>query len=896
MSKSDELSPKSRESLDDVNLEDTIYVITRTGQKEILNTDRIVKRLQMLTRRAPKINHINPHELMLIVAQGLKSGITTYEIDEYAGNAAASLSVSNPHYMKLAARIIIDNHQKLTDRSFVDKMRKVYLRLDTNGVVSPMVSSEFFKYVEKHQDIIEPMIDYSRDFLFDFFGFRTFQAMYGFIINGRSVERPQDLYMRTAIALHMNTCDRTEEGLQLEISRIRETYTALSLRTYTQASPTYFNAGAVQPQYSSCFLLGSEDSRKGIMHTADSASEISKLGGGIGIHIHNWRSKGSFIRGTNGYSNGIVPFLKIYNNTMVAFNQGGRRPGSAAIYLMPHHPDIEAFLKLRLPSGIESERARELFYAVWIPNIFMERIRDGGKWSLFDPSDCGDLSDYYDSKQEKSYTNRYLELESQKKYKKQIAARDLWELVVEANKIKGAVYICFSDWVNQMSMQQNIGVIKSSNLCSEISIYSDSQQYGTCNLCSVSLPACVIDRYTEAELLLPEQDRRQLDHDFPINPYFDNKKLIDIVKIATVNLNNIIDKNYYPTIECERSNKRHRPIGIGLQGLADTYMKLRLPFDGVEAKRLNKLIAETMYFAALSQSTRMCKEEYLHLVKTCKAQGYVKLNAYNSHNYEDNYITYSNYKDIPKNVCAYPSMLWNGGSPISKGVFHWELYELSPSELSGLYDWEALRGHILTYGVKNSLLIALMPTASTSQFLGNNECFEPYTSNLYKRATLAGEFIMINKWLINDLYRLGLWSLNMKDYLIACEGSIQHIDGIPDEIKALYKTAWEINQEELIQQAIDRQPFVDQAQSLNWYMPQVKLDEFTKLTFKAWKGKLKTAKYYQHSKAAVAPQKFSIDPALQKEMIEKLEKEKHLRSDKFMTPKSDEQICDLCGA
>ena len=891
-------SPKYK-NLEDIIIEDpklVTYVVTRTGKKELLDTNQIVRRFQTLIRRPKKIEHINPYDLMTeVVKMGIISGMSTSEIDEIACDKAASNGINNPHYLKLAARIAIDSIQKNTARSFLDKMKKAYLRVDDNGNISPMLSPVFFKYVERHQDAIENMIDYNRDFLFDYFGFKTYQMLYGFAINGVTFERPQDFYMRTAVSIHLESCDMSDEGLELELKRIKTTYDALSNRLYTHGSPTYFNAGTNNTQYSSCFLLGTEDSINGLKDPGKNIAVISKWGGGIGMHMHSIRGRGALIRSTNGRSNGIVPFIKEYGSTMVAWNQGGKRLGSAAIYLMPHHPDIEEFLVLKMKQGIEEERVRNLFYAVWMPDLYLERFKTQQPWSLFDPDKCGDLSNYYDSKTELNYTNRYLQLEKEGKFTKQIEYDKVLQMIYTSKLDNGIPYICMSDTINRCNMQNNIGVIKSSNLCAEIVQFSNIYETATCNLASVSLPACIVDTYNNEEMNLPEDKRRVLDHEFPLNPHFDFNKLIEAVRIATMNLNNIIDKNFYPTIESKRSNMRHRPIGIGLQGLADAYLKMRYPFDSEEARILNKKIAETMYYAALSESTSLARADYQNLVKKCKTHGSVKVNIYTPLNYNDNIVEYTNASDIPKTIGAYPSMLWNGGGHISKGTFHWELAGLPSTELSGMYDWETLREHIKIYGVKNSLLIALMPTASTSQLLSNNECFEPYTSNLYKRKTLTGDNTVINKWLVYDLYRLNLWNEKMKDYVLACNGSIQFIDGIPDEIKRLYKTAFELAPEELIQQAIDRQPFVDQAQSLNWYVTDLSYKKFLSLVYKAWRGGLKTIVYYLHSKAAMSCQKFTIDPELQKEMAEKLEKEKSLRSTTTYE-KDNEPMCILCGS
>lgn len=858
--------------------EEVMMIITRTGKKEPLDTNQIVKRIQTLMNRSPKISHINPYELMLEVCKGLKNDMTTYQIDEYAAQASASLSLKNPHYLTIAARIAIDNHQKNTMRSFVDKMRLAYIN-DKN----PLLSSEFFKYVEQHQDRIEEMIDYNRDFLLDFFGFSTFLKSYSIKINKKPIERPQDMFMRAAIAVNINT----ENDIENEFVNIRETYNLLSQKYFTFASPLYYNAGGKRPQFASCFLMGTEDSLEGIKKTDTDMAKISKWAGGIGVHINNWRSTGSLIRGTNGYSSGIVPFLKNYETTMTAFNQGGRRPGSAAIYLMPHHPDIVKFVQLRRNGGTEKERARDLFYSLWIPDIFMERIEKNEMWSTFDPDECGDLAQLSGE----NYKQKYIELEKEKKYKLQISARTLWSEIQETVKETGLPYICFADNANKMFMQSNLGTLKSSNLCSEIYLYSDHKEYAVCILSSISLPNFVQDGYSEEELKLPENERRSLDHAFPKNPYFDFTKMIEVVRVVTRNLNYVVDKTYHPVPETSRSNERHRPIGIGVQGLDDAYSKMRFPFDSDEAKKLNKEIFECLYFSALTESTVSCRKEWQKLRLECKEKGSVTVKNIDLDKDTVKYVDY-NYENLPKKVAAYPSMEWNGGSPISKGIFHWELAGLKPEQLSGMFDWESLRVHIKEFGVRNSLLVALMPTASTSQLLGNNECFEPYTSNIYKRDTMAGEFMVIRKTLINDLFNSGLWNNNLKDYLLASEGSIQHIEGIPDEIKRLYKTAWEIDQKELVQQSIDRQPFVDQGQSLNLYVRDFTLKKWTNLMFQGWRGGLKTGKYYLHTEPAVMPVKFTIDPSKQKEMEALIKSTK--KGDAFLSPLVEH--CESCSA
>lgn len=883
------------------SLSDVVYVINRLGKPELLDTNKIVHRINKIIDMYPKINHINPFTLMQKVIAGLPSGITTYEIDEYTANTAASLSIEFPPYLKVAGRLAIDNHQKNTQRSFRDKTEIVYknkIKKIIDGkevyISHPLVNSEYRNYVETHQDFIESIIDYTSDFKLDFFGFRTFQNIYSLKINEVPIERPQDMYMRTAISLHMNKRFLKQYStytVEDELDDCRDTYLLLSEGLYTHASPTYFNAGGNHQQYASCFLMGTHDSCEGIMKSASDMASISKWAGGIGIHVNELRSTGSIIKGTNGKSSGIVPWIQLFQCTLNGFNQGGRRPGKAAIYMMPHHPDFMKFIQLGRNDGTESNRARDMFYAVWLPDIFMERVRMQPTdtpimWSFFDPYSCEDLSNYTGEE----YTKKYLELERKKLYSFQLPVRDIWNEIYKTNKDVGNPYVCFSDNANKQFMQKNLGILKSSNLCSEITIFSNKDEYGVCVLSSISLTNLVCDSYSKDEMSNINQQNRILNHEFPINPYFDYTKLIEITKTVVNNLNLIIDKTFYPTEETKRSNLLHRPIGIGIQGLANVYAKMRYPFESTEAMILNKKIFETIYYAALSQSTKLSKIIYKNACAIVKEKGKYEHTKYNT-DYTTTTVVYENISDIPCNIGSYPSYLWNGGSPISKGTFHWELLDLKTDDLltKDMYDWESLRQHILKFGIMNSLTTALMPTASTSQLLGNNECFEPFTSNLYLRKTQVGEFTVMNKYLINDLYTLNLWNKSMKEMLVASNGSIQYIDGLPDEFKKLYKTSWEMDQKNIIQQAIDRQPFIDQAQSLNWYIPNVSLTEWNKLLFQAWKGGLPTGKYYLHSRATVDPQKFSIS-------VETQEKFKKLLQTGETTYKQPDNICDVCGA
>lgn len=877
---------KTNSEIESYDENEVTYVITRSNQKEPLDMNQITIRLQKLISRSPKIKNINPYNLMLKVVNATSPKfsskiITTSEIDDECAHIAANLSLTNPYYLTLAGRIAVDNHQKNTKKGFYVKMKDAYNNKDEEGPF-PLISEEFFNFIKKYCVELEEMIDYNRDFLLDYFGIKTFQKNYSLKINDKPIERPQDMFMREAIQVSRSPKnDSTKEEIQEILNEIKETYDLLSNKFYTHGSPTCYNSGGKREQLASCFLLGTGDSLEEIEQTGTNASHISKWAGGIGIHVHSWRSTGSRIKGTNGKSSGIVPFLKTYESRLQAFNQGGRRPGSGAIYLMPHHPDIMDFIDISRHIGDEKMRARDLFTAIWIPDIFMERVKSNQIWSLFDPKKCGDLSEYYGDE----YTKKYLELENQKKYSKQINARIIWENIYALKQLRGFPYICFADHANKMSMHKNIGTIKSSNLCSEIYLYSDTKEYATCVLASIALPNFVLDSYTQEELKLPINQRRELNHEYPENPYFDYFKLKDVVKIVTRNLNNVVDKTYSPVIEAKRGNERHRPIGIGVQGLDDTFAKMRFPFESKEASQLNKYIFETIYYSALSKSCGMCRQEWIDLRKKCNQNGNISYTIFNPNNYDPQILNFSNSDDIPKKIAAYPSIDWNDGSPISKGIFHWELAGLKKEDLSGMWDWDSLREKIKIFGVKNSLLVALMPTASTSQLLGCNETIEPFTSNLYTRDTIAGQYIVIKKYLINDLFKSNLWNNDIRDMLMAEEGSIQNIGNIPQNIKYLYKTAYEIDQKVLVQQSIDRQPFVDQGQSLNLYLAPLTLTSFTNLMFQAWRGKLKTGNYYMHSKAAVMPQKFTIDPRLLQKISEEKEKSKNQTTENVISNK-----------
>lgn len=1103
-----------------------LLVVKRNGETEEIDINKIKLRLDGLIAMPPALPMVNSQIISLKCADKMCNLITTKTIDLLTADIAYNLCLSTPNYGKLAARIIIDNHSKSTLGSFSDKVSIAYR--------AKLIDVQFYKYVKKYSTELNAMIVYSRDFKFDYFGFLTFQRQYSLRIDGVPIERPQDMFMRTAVALNMySICDNGEVDplkAQQELANIAETYECLSKHLYTHASPTYYNAGSANPQYASCFLLGTTDSLEGITKSCTDMAKISKWAGGLGIHIDEWRSAGMRINSTNGTSSGIVPFVQMMNATVMAFNQGGRRPGSAKVYIMPHHPDFPQFIELRRNTGQDSMRARNLFYAIWMPDLFMKRVKDNGQWSMFDPTTYN-LSDLYGD----AYEAKYLELEAAGKFVHQKSARELWDKIIQVNAEVGMPDIIFSDTVNKTSMQKNFGTIKSSNLCvdgstlvltscgyipikdlacgfanaphmsesrtvmsdarsmpsdekeiklwngsrftpatvfqtspreqlyrvtltdgtsikctayhkfatgrgeqpanelifhngamslaasycgsdfvhslqhkpmlgdsidyydlpiiysdcwvgdknysmhdrrmllqqivnsvaeldeeygivfsnsdvsrdrlchiqlvaqtlgirsivetvhgvdflrienselhklvaldiidksristvggsvskiyvssvekldefapvycfnepykhlgllngmltkncNEIVQYSSDKEYATCILSSVSLSACVVDMADPPN------------HEFPTMPMFDFNALKEVVYVVVRNLNLLMEKTCFPVEEARYGCKRQRAIGVGVQGLDDAYAKMRYPFDSDEARALNKKIFETIYFAALSKSSILAKEE----------EQRIRLTNPNA----------------PRYCGAYPMF---EGSPLSQGKFHWELYaEHFPSSIdvkSLMCNWDDLRLHIQRWGVRNSMVVALMPTATTSQLLGNIECFEPCTRNLYKRETNAGEFYIVKKYMINDLINLGLWNENLKSYLICLDGSIQHVEGIPDELKRLYKTAYELDPSVIIQQAIDRQPFVDQAQSMNLFLTTLDVGTWKKIMSMAWRGGLKTGKYYLHTASKVTPTKFTIDAIKVKEVDEMLQK----KAAGVMSV-IDKDVCDFCSA
>ena len=755
-----------------------MFVIKRNGKKEAVHFDKITARIHKLIYGL-SISEKDVIEIAKKVIQGIYDNITTTELDNLAAETADAQTIIHPDFSVLAARIAVSNLHKNTLKSFSKTAQLLYEYTDPiTQTHAPLISEEIYKIIRKNADELDSSVIYDRDYNFDYFGFKTLERSYLIRTNGKVTERPQHLFMRVALGIH-------KEDIQAAI----ETYNLMSEKWFIHATPTLFNAGTPKPQMSSCFLLSmTEDSIAGIFDTLKRCALISQSAGGIGVSIHNIRSTGSYIKGTGGISNGIIPMLRVFNDTARYVDQGGgKRKGAIAVYIEPWHLDIFDFIDIRKNHGKEEMRARDLFPALWIPDLFMQRVEADQMWSLFDPNEAQGLYEVYGEKFNELYTT----YENEGKFRKQIKARELWTAILEAQIETGTPYMCYKDAVNEKSNQKNIGTIRSSNLCTEIMEYTNADEVAVCNLASLALP-----RYVSSG-------------------GFDFQKLYEVTKIVTRNLNKIIDGNYYPIPETKTSNDRHRPIGLGVQGLADVFLLLRLPFESPEARRLNKDIFETIYFASMEASMDLAKE-----------QG------------------------------AYSSF---AGSPLSEGKFQFDLWQVVPSDR---WDWEKLRQEVMTHGVRNSLLLAPMPTASTSQILGNNECFEPYTSNIYNRRVLSGEFVVVNKFLLKDLIELGLWNPTMKNKLIAENGSVQNIPEIPTELKELYKTVWEIKQKTIIDMAAERGAFICQSQSLNLFMAEPNLAKLTSMHFHAWKSGLKTGMYYLRTKAAVDAIKFTVDTQL----------------------------------
>ncbi len=750
------------------------YVLKRDGRREAIQFDKITARIKKLCYGLHPA--VDPIEVAKKVINGLYEGVTTSALDNLAAEVAATNTVKHPDYALLASRIAVSNLHKNTEKCFSEAMKALYEYIDPNtGEPAALLADDVYAIIEKNKEILDSAIIYDRDFRYDFFGFKTLERSYLLKLNGEVAERPQQMIMRVAVGIHKE-----------DIDSAIETYHKMSEGWFTHATPTLFNAGTPKPQMSSCFLLTmKKDSIDGIYDTLKQCAQISQSAGGIGLSIHDIRAKGTYIRGTNGTSNGIVPMLRVFNDTARYVDQGGgKRKGSFAMYLEPWHADVFDFLDMRKNHGKEEMRARDLFYALWVPDLFMKRVEENGEWTLMCPHECPGLSDCYGEEFEKLYTK----YEKEGKGRKTIKAQELWFKVLEAQIETGTPYILYKDAANEKSNQKNLGTIKSSNLCTEIIEYTAPDEVAVCNLASVALPKFVIDGK------------------------FDHDKLFEISYLMTKNLNRIIDNNYYPVPEARNSNMRHRPIGIGVQGLADAFVLLRYPFDSEEARKLNKEIFETIYYGALTASKDLAKED-------------------------GPYETYE-------------------GSPVSQGILQFDMWNVKPT---GRWEWDVLREEIKEHGVRNSLLLAPMPTASTAQILGNNECFEPYTSNIYTRRVLSGEFIVVNKHLLRDLVKLNLWDEDMRQKLMAANGSVQNIKEIPDNLKALYKTAWELSQKSIIDMAADRGAYICQSQSLNIFMESANFAKLTSMHFYGWKQGLKTGIYYLRTRAAADAIKFTVD-------------------------------------
>ena len=763
-----------------------MYVVKRDGRREAVKFDKITARIKKLCYGLNPL--VAPEKVAMKVIEGLFDGVTTSELDNLAAEVAATNTITHPDYALLASRIAVSNLHKNTKKSFSETIKDLYNYIDPKTAKkAPLISDEVHNIIAKNADVLDSTIIYDRDFRYDVFGFKTLERSYLLKLKGQVAERPQQMLMRVAVGIH-------KEDLDSAI----ETYNYMSEGWFTHATPTLFNSGTPKPQMSSCFLLTTkEDSIPGIYDTLKQCAQISQSAGGIGLSIHDIRAMGSYIKGTNGTSNGIVPMLRVFNDTARYVDQGGgKRKGSFAIYMEPWHADVFDFLDLRKNHGKEEQRARDLFYALWTPDLFMKRVEENGDWTLMCPHECPGLSDTHGKNFEKLYTK----YESEGKGRKTIKAQELWFKILESQIETGTPYMLYKDSANEKSNQKNLGTIKSSNLCTEIIEYTAPDEVAVCNLASIALPKFVIDGK------------------------FDHEKLFKVTYRVTKNLDKVIDANYYPVPEARNSNMRHRPIGIGVQGLADAFILMRQAFESKEAKQLNKDIFETIYYAALTASKDLAIEKG----------------------------TYESYK----------------GSPVSKGILQFDMWNVKPSDR---WEWDLLREEIQKNGVRNSLLVAPMPTASTAQILGNNECFEPYTSNIYTRRVLSGEFIIVNKHLLRDLVKLGIWDDRLKNKLMASNGSIQNIDEIPENIKNLYKTAWEISQKVLLDMAADRGAFIDQSQSLNIFMENANFAKLTSMHFYGWKAGLKTGMYYLRTKSATDAIKFTLDKEAMSEPTAKVE-------------------------
>ena len=837
-------------------------VTKRDGSLQDVLFDKILNRIKKIGKEANI--HINYSSLVMKVIDQLYDKIPTGKIDELTAEQCASQTTIHNDYGTLSSRIIISNHQKNTDSKFSNVMKSLYEFKNSKGDKKPLISQKVWNFIHCYSEELDRTIDNDRDYLIDYFGFKTLERAYLFKINNIVVERPQHMWMRVAIGIH-GELKNTDQDETLRL--VKETYDLMSNKFFTHATPTLFNAGTPRPQMSSCYLIGMEDdSIDGIYNTLKDCANISKWAGGVGLHIHNVRAKGSYIQGTNGTSNGIVPMLRVFNNTARYVDQGGnKRNGSFAIYLEPWHADVEDFLELKKNHGDEELKARDLFYALWISDLFMERVKENAKWSLFCPCECPGLSDVYGDKFKKLYEGYEIE----GKARKTVNARDLWFKILDSQMETGTPYILYKDASNSKSNQQNLGTIKSSNLCCEIIEYSDDKETAVCNLASIALPAFV------------NKDTKEFDYD----------KLHEVAKVVTNNLDRVIDINFYPTEKTKLSNFKHRPIGIGVQGLADTFILMDIPFHSEQAKNINKLIFETIYHGALEKSNQIAIERQTVIEELCrkhKSIGILKTsNFFRIDDKSDRdhvwSIAYSNHIDN-ENADKYNLILSGtyssfAGSPASKGVLQFDMWNTTPSDR---YDWNSLKESIIKYGLRNSLLTAPMPTATTSQILGYNECFEPFTSNLYSRRTLAGEFVVVNKYLMKELIELGSWNEKIKNNIIANNGSIQQLTNLTEHIRNKYKTVWEIPMKHLIDMAADRGAFICQSQSLNLWMEDPTYNSLTSMHFYSWKKGLKTGIYYLRRKAKHQAQQFTIEP------------DDNNNNDN--NNDNDNDICEMCSA
>jgi len=786
-----------------------MYVVKRDGRRESVKFDKITARTKKLLYGLNPI--VDPTKVAMKVIEGVYDGVTTSALDNLAAEVAASKTVEHPDYALLASRIAVSNLHKNTKKSFTSSMQDLYEYIDPKtGENASLLADDVWNIISENSELLDSTIIYDRDFRYDYFGFKTLERSYLLKIKGEVAERPQHMLMRVAVGIHKE-----------DIEQAIETYHLMSEGWFTHATPTLFNSGTPKPQMSSCFLLTmKEDSISGIYETLQQCAKISQSAGGIGLSIHDVRAKGAYIKGTNGTSNGIVPMLRVFNDTARYVDQGGgKRKGSFAIYIEPWHADIHDFLDLKKNHGKEEQRARDLFYALWIPDLFMKRVKEDGDWTLMCPNECPGLSDTHGA----AFEELYMRYEAEGRGRKTMRAQELWTKIMESQIETGTPYMLYKDAANSKSNQQNLGTIKSSNLCTEIMEYTAPDEVAVCNLASLALPKYVKDGE------------------------FDHQRLFEVTYHATKNLNRIIDNNYYPIPEARRSNMRHRPIGLGVQGLADAFILMRYPFDSPEARKLNIEIFETIYYAACTAS-----------------------------------------KDLAKVDGAYETF---AGSPISEGKFQFDLWNVEPTDR---WEWDILREEIKEHGIRNSLLVAPMPTASTAQILGNNECFEPYTSNIYTRRVLSGEFIVVNKHLLRDLVKLGLWNEDLKNKVIGANGSIQNIDEIPDNLKVLYKTAWELSQKALLDMSAERGPYICQSQSLNLFMENANFAKLTSMHFYAWESGLKTGMYYLRSKAATSAIQFTVDKAAlnQPKLVALTEEEK---AAELACALDDPDSCEMCS-